>query len=192
MVSNRIIRDITDFIFVDDELIKADIIFIPGSTADELPREAARLYSEGYAPIIMPSGKYAKGSDAFSVMGYETEADYFADILKKNGVPDSAILKEDKAEFTCQNALFSRELCDKAGIFVKRAIICCKAYHARRCLMYYTFAFPDTEFIIHPVNVKGITRDNWTEIAPDVIMSEVEKCGGQIFEDFEKYIKTAE
>ncbi|MFR3493561.1 MAG: YdcF family protein [Blautia sp.] len=83
--------------------------------------------------------------------------------MMKNGVPADAVLKEDQATFTWENAKFSRKVTDQAGINIRKAIICCKNYHARRALMYYQRAYPDTEFRVCPCCVDGITRDNWTE-----------------------------
>ena len=53
----KFLQDMTDFIFLEDEPKKADVIFLPGSEEGELARTAARLYHEGYAPLIIPSGK---------------------------------------------------------------------------------------------------------------------------------------
>jgi hypothetical protein len=39
----RIIEDITNFIFIDDILVKADVIMIPGGSYPELPEQAAKL-----------------------------------------------------------------------------------------------------------------------------------------------------
>jgi hypothetical protein len=54
----RIINDISNFIFVQDEPQKVDIIFIPGGSYPEIAEEAAKLWCEGYSNIILPSGKY--------------------------------------------------------------------------------------------------------------------------------------
>ena len=59
--------------------------------------------------------------------------------------------------------IFLKEHTDQAGINIRKAIICCKNYHARRALMYYQRAYPDTEFRVCPCCVDGITRDNWIE-----------------------------
>ena len=94
---------------------------------------------------------------------YQTEWEFLKDVLMKNGVPADAVLKEDQATFTWENAKFSRKVTDQAGINIRKAIICCKNYHARRALMYYQRAYPDAEFRVCPCCVDGITRDNWTE-----------------------------
>lgn len=52
----KIIDDISDFIFLQDEMQKVDIIFIPGGSHPELGEHAADLWKQGFAPKIMPSG----------------------------------------------------------------------------------------------------------------------------------------
>lgn len=59
-------------------------------------------------------------------------------------------------------------------------------FHSRRCLMYYQIAYPQTEFIICPSQVNGITKDNWinSEEGIDKVMGEVSRCGGQFKDIF--------
>ena len=92
---------------------------------------------------------------------YHTEWDFLKDVLVKNGVKENDILKEDRATFTWENAKYSRMVTDSNEISVKKAIICCKTYHARRALMYYQKAYPETEFLVCPSEVDGINRRNW-------------------------------
>ena len=168
----RFLDQISDFIFVEDKPERADIIFVPGNGFPQMSIEAARLWKEGMAPWILPSGKYSIGKGAFTGVQamkekyqgpYQTEWEFLKDVLMKNGVPADAVLKEDQATFTWENAKFSRKVTDQAGINIRKAIICCKNYHARRALMYYQRAYPDTEFRVCPCCIDGITRDNWTE-----------------------------
>lgn len=55
IMENRIIDDITQFIFISDLPRKSDIILIPGSSRWQITENAARLYNAGYAPYILPS-----------------------------------------------------------------------------------------------------------------------------------------
>ena len=50
----------TEFIFREDIPEKSDIIFVPGSEEGALAVRAAELWRAGLAPVILPSGKYAK------------------------------------------------------------------------------------------------------------------------------------
>ena len=56
----KFIQDITDFIFVEHRPQKADIIFVPGGNQGAIAVKAAMLFREGYAPLILPSGRFSK------------------------------------------------------------------------------------------------------------------------------------
>lgn len=184
---------LTEFIFVEDPIEKADIIFVPGNGYPHMAEEAARLYKEGYADMVLPSGHFYVYDTAFDGVKarqdiykgpYETEWAFARDVLMKNGVPESAILREDNAGFTFENAIYSRKVLDEAGIEVKKAIICCLAAHARRCQMYYRLLFPEAKIMIHPTPANGISRDNWmtTPEGITIVTGETARCGQQ-FED---------
>ena len=185
----KFLQEITDFIFLEDTPKKADVIFIPGSNEGNLARRAAQLYHEGYAPVLIPSGKYAKWRGHNIVEGYETESDYFAKILMDEGVPGEAVWKEREATFTYENAIYTRKMLDQKGIKVKTALLCCQAYHARRSKLYYQVLFPDTEILVCPTVTKEIARDNWFKSRDkiDKVLSELERCGSQFREIVEEY-----
>ena len=187
MMSERFFDCITDFIFVEDEPEKADVIFVPGGNYPDSARRAAALFMEGYAPWILPSGRYSKPAGAFSDpedKGRQTEWEYLRDILTECRVPAGAILKEDQATFTWENAIFSRRVLESKKIEVRKAILVCQAFHARRCRMYYQEQFPGVQLSVCPVITRGITRRNWflDEGKIDVVLGEVERCGSQFHE----------
>ncbi len=198
-MTDRIITDISDFIFVSDAPRRSDVIFIPGGSHPEQPEYAARLYREGYAKLLVPAGGISVKLDKWPGVrskadiydkSYSSDCEFFIDVLIKNGVPSSAILGENRSGHTRDNAFFSRELLDLNGIFPKRAIIVCKAFHARRCLMLYKLAFPNTDFIVCPVVCLGITEDNWykSEVGIKRVTGELARCGNQFESDFTDYI----
>ena len=181
-MENRFFDCITDFIFIEDKPQKADVIFVPGGNYPDSARRAAALFLEGYAPYVLPSGMYSKPVGHFTGdPAYRTEWEYLRDILLTGGVPDEAILREDQATFTWENAICSRHVLEKMNLEVKTAIIVCQAFHARRCYLYYKEQFPETKLLICPVVTKGISRDNWflDEDKIDVVLGEVERCGSQ-------------
>ncbi len=198
-MQHRIIKEISDFIFIEDKLSSADIIFLPGGGHAEVPEKGAEVFLAGYAPLVMPSGKYAINTGSFSGVlskadiyngEYETEADFYRDVLIKRGVPEEAIICEDRSTFTKMNAVKSRKITDKMGLRIKKAIICCKSFHARRCLMYYSYAFPNTKFIIAPIDVDGISKDTWhlDPMATKRVMSELRKAGGQLTDEVDEFL----
>lgn len=181
---------LADFIFLEDEPQKADVIFVPGGNYPEAAQNAAKLYHEGYAPYVMPSGRYSivKGyfelpeeerrriAKLYEAEGryqdswsdhmipadfYKTEAEYLCDILMHAGVPKTSLLPENQATYTYENAIYSRKLAASMGITINKAILSCQAFHARRSLMYYQEQFPETQFLVCPIVTKGIGRDTW-------------------------------
>ena len=192
------IRDITNYIFLENALAPADVIFIPGCARPEHTEEAARLYREGYATLLIPSGRYAKAAGCFQGVAkgaerygtdFACEADFLAEVLRQNGVPDEAVLPEREATYTLENAEKTRELLlRERGGLPRRAILCCKSFHARRCYLYYQNSFPETEFFVCPVDVDGITRENWYETQRGIrkVLGELERCGSQFGDIFQE------
>lgn len=198
-MTNRIISDISDFIFVSDKPQKADVIFLPGSSQPQMPEYAAKLYHEGYAPLLFPSGGVSvkmkkwpgvKYKADIYTGEYHTDCAFYTDVLIRNGVPAEAIIEENQAGHTRDNAFLSRKLADERGLSFETALIVCKAFHARRCLMLYQLAFPDTRLIVCPVEEFGINRDNWylTEKGIHRVFGELARCGNQFVGDVKNYL----
>ena len=192
-MNQRVIRDITDFIFMKDTPQKSDILFIPGTSQSAVTETAARLYCAGWAEYVLPSGMYSGKRGKFAsekidkaryAGEYATDFEYCKYILMANGVPESAILREDRSTHTGENAEFSAIVLREAGIKVEKAILCCQAFHARRAFMSYAKFFPDTEILVVPTDTQGIAREDWylQENSYRRVMSEVYKCGEYFLE----------
>lgn len=160
-MDHHIINDIGNFIFVSDEPEKADVIFLPGGSHPTQPEYASELYHRGYAKWLIPSGGVSVKRDKWPGVrskadiyngDYRSDCEFFTDVLLKNGVPASAIIREDQSGHTRDNAFLSRKIVNERGVAVKTAMIVCKAFHARRCLMLYQMAFPDVNIKVCPVH----------------------------------------
>ena len=196
---NRIITDISNYIFIADAPAKVDAISLPGSSHPAQPEYAAKLYNQKFAKWIIPSGGVSaktgywpgvrEKADIYTG-NYKSDCEFFTDVLQKNGVPSSAIIGENRSGHTRDNAFMSRKVVDKQGITVKTAMIICKAFHARRCLMLYQMAFPDVQFIVCPVHCFNITKENWftTEQGIDRVLGELARCGNQFIGDIKEYL----
>ena len=195
-MNDKFLNQITEFIFVEDKPEKSDVIFIPGSGFPQLAEEAAKLYHQGLVPYILPSGRYSVLNGKFAGVQekkelydgeYETEWEYLKEVLKKNHVSEEHILREDKATYTYENAIYSRKVTDCLGMEIKKAILCCKPYHARRSLLYYQLLYPETQFFVRPIQDSDVKRENWylTEKGIRLVFGEVQKIGEQ-FEDITK------
>lgn len=198
-MNDRIIADISNYIFVSDKPQKADAILLPGGSHPEQPEYAAELYNQGFAPLIIVSGGVSVKREKFDGVksksdvynrDYKTDCEFLTDALHINGVPLSAIYGEDKSGHTRDNAFFSKKVADEKGLRIKTAIIVCKAFHARRCLMLYKLAFPGTKFYVCPVVCMGITKDNWYKIEQgiDRVLGELARCGNQFVGDIKEYL----
>lgn len=187
-MNNRAIQDITNFIFMEDVPEKCDIILIPGTSKSAITEKAAELYCAGFAPYVMPSGLYSSSLGRFAaenidnpryVGSFSSDFAYCRHILLENGVPESAILREERATNSMENAMYSAQAAKDAGIEVKRAMICCQAFHARRAFLSYTCHFSGAELLIVPTPTQGIARDDWymSDKGYRKVMGEVVKCG---------------
>ena len=190
------VEDITQFIFLEDEPLSSDIIFVPGN-GHALPSElAAQLYHKGYAPYILPSGRYAIGTSGFAGQKsgarlydgpFDTEWAFMRHILLENGVPDSAILCEDCAQNTDENARFSAEILRNLGLDIRRGILCCKSFHARRALMTYSQYLPGAELLAAPADTQNIRSKDWyrEETSFRKVLGELERCGKYFSDSFD-------
>ena len=183
------LKNFTDIIFLEDEPQRADVIFIPGNGWPQMAQRAAELWKEGMAPWLLPSGRYSVIKGRFGGVTaeqerypgpYATEWEFLRDVLVKEGIPESAILREDSATYTYENAIYSRKVTDQVGISVHRGIICCQSHHARRCRMYYQLLYPETEFLVVPSDTE-VVRETWyrSERGIQLVLGEIERCGGQ-------------
>ena len=167
---------ITDFIFMEDRIEPADVILIPGCSQKQLIEHAVKLYQEGISPYILPSGGYNS-----KLTNYNSEWEFLYENAKKLGIPNSSILKEDKASNTFENAKFSLDILRKKDIKVRKAILVCKSYHARRAFLTYATIFPsDVSILVSPViDGRNIRKDNWfmDNDKIHIVMSEVVKIG---------------
>ena len=192
-MNDKFLNQITEFIFVEDKAEKSDMIFIPGSGFPQLAEEAAKLYHQGLAPYILPSGKYSILNGKFAGVQekqelydgeYETEWEFLKEALKKNQVPEEHILRENNATYTYENAIYSRKVTDRLGMEIKKAILCCKPYHARRSVLYYQLLYPETQFYVCPIQDSDVKRDNWylTEKGICLVFGEVQRIGEQFID----------
>lgn len=198
----RIIDDLTKFIFVEDSLTKVDAIMLPGGSFPQLAIRAAQLWMYGYAKYIVPSGGVHVNAGKYdcnhmSVNGPRskemTECEYSSRILARCGVYNECVIGENQSSCIAENAQYTRKLLDFYQLEPKKAMICCKAYHSRRCLMFYQHYFPKTEFIMIPVDdVQGddITKSNWykTDIGRSIIFNELTKVGIQFTQEFQSLV----
>lgn len=190
------IERITDYIFVSDEPCKVDAIFVVGGSLPNAGELASELYNNGYSKTIIIGGKYSVKRDCFPLPEYETEFDFYRDILIRNGVNEADIYGETQSEYTKQNAEFAKKVVDENNLSVNSAIIVCKSFHARRCLLFYQMFFPDVDFKVVTFDGFDVSKDNWhkTDYGKKRVFGELKRIKEQVpnteielLEGFEKY-----
>lgn len=190
------IERITDYIFVSDEPCKVDAIFVVGGSLTIAGELASELYNNGYSKTIIVGGKYSVKRDCFPLPEYETEFDFYRDILIRNGVNEADIYGEAQSEYTKQNAEFAKKVVDENNLSVNSAIIVCKSFHARRCLLFYQMYFPNVDFKVVSFDGFDVSKDNWhkTDYGKKRVFGELKRIKEQVpnteielLEGFEKY-----
>ena len=104
---------IWDYLCLNVKPQKADVIVGFGNFNEDIPRRAAELYLQGYAPRILFTG--GLGRNTVGLLP-ESEADRFARVAIGCGVPDEAIIREDKSTNTAENIIFTRKLLEELNI----------------------------------------------------------------------------
>jgi len=124
---------------------KSDCILALGSHDLRVAERAAELYLDGFAPLLIMSG----GLGNFTKdMWTEKEADKFAAIAIQKGVPENAILIENKSTNTGENILFTQKLLEEKGMYPQSFIVVQKPYMERRSYATFKKHWPDRSLIV--------------------------------------------
>lgn len=174
-----LVERVTRYLFVSHSPERADVLLVPGGPFAEPAERAAQLYRAGYAPLVALSGNCW----IFHRSGGPSECQRLARELERAGVPHTAILRENRARHTLENARLTRLLLDAAGVTVHTALLCCQSFHARRCLKAYGRYFPEAKLIVCPAPTRGFDETNWHKKPVGVfkVCTELLKCTGLFF-----------
>ena len=130
---------------VNHTLKKSDCILALGSHDLRVAERAAELYLQEYAPLVIMSG----GLGNFTKdMWTEKEADQFATIDIKKGVPEKNILIENQSSNTGENILFTQKLLEEKKLNPQSFIVIQKPYMERRSYATFKKHWPDKDLIV--------------------------------------------
>ena len=127
------------------QLEKADAILVLGSHDTIVAERGARLLLDGWAPLIIFSG--GLGAITKSIWS-EPEAEKFARIAVRMGVPEEKILIENRATNTGENVLFTRRLLAERQINPQKLILVQKPYMERRSYATFKKLWPEKDVIV--------------------------------------------
>lgn len=155
VTTNSTVQAITDFIFVEDQPQKVDLIIIPGTSDCQLADKAAELYRQGWTGKVLCTGGF---NDKLNMI----ESEWAANILREDGMPSADILQESSSTNTKENAVNALALLEQGSWEFGRIILVSKPYHARRLLMVFRKVFLGSSLLVIPVeDDRQINRDNW-------------------------------
>lgn len=109
-----------------DKLTSADAIVVVSGSGDRLPH-AVELYKQGFAPALILSGAAREG-DISNALAMQIAA-------TQSGVPEKAIILEERATNTYENAIYTKEIIVNKNF--RNVILVSSPYHQRRA--YETF-----------------------------------------------------
>ena len=134
-----------DYHHMNHTLVKSDVILALGSHDLRVAERAAQLYLEGWAPLLVCSGGLG---NLTSGIWTESEADQFAAIAIKMGVPENAVLVENRSANTGENILFTEKLLIEKRVNAESFIVVQKPYMERRSYATFKKHWPEKNVVI--------------------------------------------
>ncbi|HEX7312458.1 MAG TPA: YdcF family protein [Pyrinomonadaceae bacterium] len=123
-----------DYHHMNHALERSEVILVLCSHDTAVAERGAQLYLEGWAPLLVFSGGLGVITKN---LWSEPEAELFARIARRVGVPDECIIVETRSANTGENVQFTRTLLAGRGLEPRRLILVQKPYMERRT--YATF-----------------------------------------------------
>jgi uncharacterized SAM-binding protein YcdF (DUF218 family) len=123
-------------------LVASDTIVVLCSHDLRVAERGAELFLEGWSPLLIFSG--GLGSITRALMT-TPEADQFAEIARRMGVPPDRILIENKSTNTGENVRFTRALLAARGLVPGSFIVLQKPYMERRSYATFRKVWPEPQ-----------------------------------------------
>lgn len=158
---------IWDYHHLHQPLTKADCLFVLGSNDIRVAEYASDLFLQGYTPFIVFSGGIGElTKDIFT----RSEADIFAELAMKRGVPKENIIIENTSTNTGENISFTKELLKKRGLNPLSFILVQKPYMERRSFATFKKLWPEKSCVVTspPIEFENYPTD---ELPKDLIIN---------------------
>jgi uncharacterized SAM-binding protein YcdF (DUF218 family) len=161
---------IWDYHHMHQKLERADAIFVLGSYDLRVAEYGAKLFLDGWAPLIIFSGNEGvvahTGQMTSELWGGRPEAEVFAEVAMKMGVPKEKVIIENRSLNTGENIIFTKELLEEKELNIKKFIVVQKPYMERRAYATFKKRWPGKEFVVtsppisfHDYPYEGKPRD---------------------------------
>jgi uncharacterized SAM-binding protein YcdF (DUF218 family) len=130
---------------MNHRLSRADAILVLCSHDKIVAERGARLFLEGWAPLLIFSG--GLGTITKGIWSVP-EADQFAEIAIGMGVAGDKILIENRSTNTGENVIFTRALLAEKGIDPAKFLVVQKPYMERRSYATFRKMWPEKDLVV--------------------------------------------
>lgn len=163
-------RIIWDYHQLRHEPIPAGAIVALGTNDLRIAGFAADLYLGGYGSTLLCTGGFAHQGDLLATSWEKTEAEMYADVAMRRGVPRDRILLETRAANTAENIRFSRDLLAERGLRPRNIVIAVKPFMQRRVWATLAVEWPEMPATLASPNM---TLDEYftPELPPEKIIN---------------------
>lgn len=155
-------KTIWDYHFLQESLSKADCILVLGSHDIRIAEYACDLFQQSFAPYIAFSG----ASNFFTSKIYSsTEAEAFAEVALRRGIPREKMLVENQARNTEENLRLSEALLKIQHLNFESFILVQTPNMLRRVKATALKVWPNKKFIVtsHPISFEQAPHAYLTE-----------------------------
>jgi len=138
-------QKIWDYHHLNHTLVPSDAVLVLGSHDLRVAERGAQLYLEGWAPLLIFSG----GRGRLTPSHWKTtEAEEFAAVAFKLGVPATHVLIENLSTNTSENIQFTKALLARRGLGPQKFILVQKPYMQRRGFATFKKVWPEKDVIV--------------------------------------------
>ena len=134
-----------DYHHMHHRLERSEVALVLCSHDTAVAERGARLYLEGWAPLLVFSG--GLGGITKNLWS-EPEAELFASIAREAGVPGADIVVESRSTNTGENVRFTRKLLVERGIEPRSLILVQKPYMERRAYATFKNYWPGPRVVV--------------------------------------------
>jgi uncharacterized SAM-binding protein YcdF (DUF218 family) len=163
-------RILWDYHHLNHQLKKADCIFVLGSRDVRVAEYAVELFKKNFARYIIFSGGLGRlTKNLFS----KPEAEVFAEIALKQGIPQESIIIENASTNTGDNILFTKSMLEKKGLDFDSFLVVHKPYMERRTYATLKKQWPGKDFILTSPPISYENYPNHAILKEDLISAMV-------------------
>jgi len=174
------LKTVWDYMKMNHVITHADAIIAFGSYDPKVGEYAAKLFLDGYAPILIFSG----GQSDSTKMWSKSEAETFYDIAIAMGVPKEKIFIETTSTNSGENITYTKELIKKNNLKLDTAVVVQKTFMERRVYAALSKQWPELDIIV--------TSHSETDLEYYIDLLGYDSAVGDILGDLERIKKYPE